>query len=276
MDALYQYSENTPLYKTNEGYLYSKDVLNALKASGIQTGDILFIHSDIASFGKLASFDTKVFLGSLISIFQKAVGKNGTVIMPTFSYSFCKNELFDLEQTKSTVGTLTDFFRNQKDVVRTAHPIFSVAIWGNKKETFIDVSTDSFGVQSIFDKLYQENTKIVVLGSPFYSSCTFIHYIEQMYGVPYRYLKTFNGIIKDKEKEYEAKATYYVRYLDSNVDLDTTLLEQALLDSRVMSKVKLGASCIMTVAAKDFYDIGMHLLKKNIYSFLKEVPTVKS
>lgn len=31
--------------------------------------------------------------------------------MPTFTYSFCKNEIYDKLNSKSTVGVLTEYFR---------------------------------------------------------------------------------------------------------------------------------------------------------------------
>lgn len=39
------------------------------------------------------------------------IGKNGTLIMPVFSYSFCKNEIYDKLYSKGKVGVLNEFFR---------------------------------------------------------------------------------------------------------------------------------------------------------------------
>ena len=83
-------------------------------------------------------------MNSLIKVLKESVGDNGKVIMPAFSYSFCKKEKFDIETSKSTVGVLTEFFRKQNDVERTIHPIFSSSIWGKNKENLINLSKSKF------------------------------------------------------------------------------------------------------------------------------------
>ena len=40
--------------------------------------------------------------------------KKGTIIIPTFSYSFTKKETFDPTNTKSEVGIFSEIFRKKK------------------------------------------------------------------------------------------------------------------------------------------------------------------
>jgi aminoglycoside 3-N-acetyltransferase len=163
---------------------------------------------------------------------------------------------------------LTEYFRNAESVSRTAHPIFSVAIWGKRKGDYMEVGMDSFGDDSIFAKLHQNDGKIVIFGSPFITSCTFIHYIEQKHGVPYRYFKTFTGMIRDKHGETSEECTYYVRYLDRDVNLDTRRLEQDLIEKGLMKEKKLGNGRVMVIRAADFFYEGNKLLDKDITYFL--------
>lgn len=48
-----------------------------------------------------------------LSVYMEAmldvIGKNGTLIMPVFSYSFCKNEVYNKLYSKSKVGILMNF-----------------------------------------------------------------------------------------------------------------------------------------------------------------------
>jgi aminoglycoside 3-N-acetyltransferase len=259
-----------PLYKAeNNDCIYYNDFVECLKQLGIKKDDVLFIHSDISKFGKLASKDRRFILGTLVNVFNDIIGNDGTLLMPTFSYSFCNNEIYDVQNTSGKVGILNEYFRKLPDTVRTLHPIFSVAISGNKKHRFLDVSKDSFGENCIFDKIRKFNGKLVFFGANF-QSCTYLHYIEQMHGIPYRYMKTFKGKIKNKNNIYDNECTYFVRHLDRNVILDTTRLEKYLLDNGFMKKAIVGYGEVLVIDAKTLYEEGFRLLDKDIYYFLKE------
>jgi aminoglycoside 3-N-acetyltransferase len=260
-----------PLYKDKNNQIYYSDFFNALKTAGINNNDIVFVHSDISVFGKLCNFGRNFLFDTLIGAIKEAVGIGGTILMPTFSYSFCNNEKFDVHNTKSTVGVLTEHFRNQPDVKRTIHPIFSISIWGKYQKKFLDIGKDSFGKKSVFYKLHKMNGKIIFFGASF-GSCTYIHYIEQTHGIPYRYLKTFRGKIRDYDREYDDECTYFVRYLNKTIITDLSRFERHLLMKGLMEEVKVGTGKILIVDADVLFKEGYKLLDKDIYFFLKETP----
>ena len=243
----------------------------AVKSLGVDDNDVLFVHSDVSVFGKLATFNRSFILDSFIEALQESV-PNGSLILPTFTYSFCRGEKFSVKNSKSTVGALTEHFRKKKDVLRTNHPIFSVAIWG-KQDGFLNISKDCFDRKSIFGKLYKKDAKLLFLGAPF-QSCTYMHYVEQMFKVPYRYMKTFKGKISNGT-EYEDEYTYFVRYLDSNVDSAIEKAGKHLLDNGFMKKKRLGSGEILLIEAKVLYREIFKLLKKDIFYLLKERPDMK-
>jgi len=255
------------LYKIDEGDINGEDFTKALEGLGVKKDDVLFVHSDVSVFGSLATKNRAYLLGSLVDAI-KATVIQGTIIMPTFSYSFCEGKVYNIEKTKSTVGALTEFFRGLPDVKRTNHPIFSVGVWGKDSEYFSDIGKDSFDKDSVFGKIHEKKAKIIFLGAPF-QSCTFIHYIEQAHGVPYRFIKTFKGTIKDRGKTYEDECTYLVRYLDEReVTLDLSRLEGYLIENDYMKETKLGNGRILLVEAETLFDKGMELLNKDINYFL--------
>jgi len=174
------------LYRTDHKDLFPYDFSNALSAVGVSDGDVIFVHSDIAAFGKLASADGTTLETVLIEILLQSIGETGTLVMPTFTYSFAKGEIFDCQHSKSTVGSLTEFFRTYPGVVRNVHPIFSVAARGPATEDLCHVNNDSFGVGSVFDVLEKLDAKILFFGASF-ASCTFSHHLEQAASVPYRF-----------------------------------------------------------------------------------------
>ena len=83
---------NAPLYKTAGGEIMRSDFTQSLKALGVEEGDVLFVHSDIAAFGLLATRDRNLLFNSIVHAIEEAVGDEGTIIMPTFTYSFGRGE----------------------------------------------------------------------------------------------------------------------------------------------------------------------------------------
>lgn len=252
------------LYELDDGNLSRSDFLNTLAKVGIKAGDVVFVHSDISSFGRMAAGSNNHLADAIIEVFEEAVGDDGLIIMPTFSYSFCRNEIYDPSATPSTVGILTEAFRQRPGVVRTVHPIFSVAVWGKDKYSFVeDLGKDSFDRQSVFGKLHRRDGKILFFGADF-QTCTFLHYIEQAHGVPYRYMKSFHGTIRDSGKEHEDSYTYLVRSMDGNVETDTARLEEYLLGRNLMREVALGGGRILMIKAEVLFNNVNRLLDEDI------------
>jgi len=262
-----------PVFEHDGREYYYSDILSALKKAGIKKSDTIFVHADVSKFGKLSGFKNRnEFLCVMSNSLKASVGESGTIIMPTFTYSFTKNEIYDPQRTASTVGVLTEYFRKQKDTLRTTHPIFSVALWGKRKGYFSsDLSKDCFGQGSIFEKAHKKNAKIFFFGAPF-QSCTFVHYMEQLFNVPYRFYKTFTGKIKLRGKLYEDKYGYFVKYLNKNVKLDLTRFKNYLLENKLIKKVNLGHAEILQICSDRLVEEGMKVLKKDTYFFLREKP----
>lgn len=266
--VLFNKCDIEPLFQ-HESNIYSADITDALIKTGINEGDTLFIHSDISVFGSLKCKNRGLLLNGILSGIRKAVGNEGTIAMPTFSYSFCKNEDFDIEKTPSTVGILTEQFRKQPGSIRSDHPIFSIAAEGPKALEITTTDMDSFGAGSSFANLIKLDAKLVFFGASVHS-ITFIHHIEQMHGIPYRYIKTFNGNIIRNGQATPSEATFFVRYMDKSVVLDTALFEKRLMVEGKMTETSLGAGKIKTVSARDAFETGIKMLDENIFSFLKE------
>ena len=229
------------------------DIIESLREVGIKEGDSIFVHSDLRFFGKLPIGATREdFLGGFLKALLGAIG-NGNLIMPTFTYSFCKDEVFDPDTTPSKVGVLTEYFRKQGGVKRSKDGIFSVAAIGPDKDYFTDVSNDCFGKNSIFEKLYDRDAKIVFLGPRF--DITYMHFVEQSYGVPYRWIKMFGGF------------AYNVGPLDKDFQYDLEGIADSL--KFVLKETKLGNSKIRVVGAVDAFDEITEGLKRDINFLLK-------
>lgn len=151
------------------------------------------------------------------------LGSQGTLIVPTFSYSFTKDEPFDVLRTPSDVGLLTEFFRSRPGVRRSMEPIFSVAASGARAAEIEALeTTDCFGDDSVFAWLVHHGAKVVCVGCGL-DRMTFFHFAEQAFPVTYRYKKQFSGSVVDAAgTTRERTISYFVRDLSVRSALDLT------------------------------------------------------
>ena len=183
----------------------------------IDRGDCVYVVSDMLELAKVYKEQgVKLELDLLIDKLQLLVGEEGTLLFPAFNWDFCQGIGFDYHRTPVRTGALSKAALKRHDFVRTAHPIYSFAVWGAHMQELIENnSVDSFGQGTIFDMLYDWNAKVLVIGLSPLQGVTYIHHVEQKVGVPYRYNKEFSGDYTDGSGVC-AKRTYrmYVRDLD--------------------------------------------------------------
>ncbi|NMB33100.1 MAG: AAC(3) family N-acetyltransferase [Clostridium sp.] len=182
--------------------------------------DILFVGSDITLLGLSAhyngeKFDPNKFIDSMI----RKVGSGGTVLFPTYNWGFCKGETFDYKNTVSKTGSLSVEALKRKDFIRTKHPIYSYAVWGKDSEKLYNMDNiSSFGDDSPFSYMRKNNAKMLIIGVPYDHSFTFMHHVEEMENVPYRYMKDFTAYYVDGcGKRSMRTYSMYVRNLEMGV-----------------------------------------------------------
>ncbi|MBW2975077.1 AAC(3) family N-acetyltransferase [Candidatus Woesearchaeota archaeon] len=259
---------NKAIFSYNGKKYSSIDILKSLREVGIKEGDSIFVHSQLKYFGKIIS-DTprNKFIGSFIDSLKASVGREGNLIMPAFSYTFCKKEDFYPDTTPSTVGVITENFRKADNVKRSIDPIFSVAALGPKSGYFTDVGTNCFGKNSIFEKLYQNNVKMVFLGERF--DITFMHFVEQKLDVCYRFIKKFKGKIKIGNQMKEFEFYYNVRPLDKSIEYDLDKIARYFMSCGILQEARLGNSKIRCVGSVDAFASLTQAIRKDIHFLLK-------
>lgn len=267
MQYITEAEKQSPFSKTEKCKYNICDLQNALSELGIRQGDTICIHSQIYSLG-MAEMPKNEYLNTILNVLKEAVGKNGTIIMPVFSYSFCEKQVFDVQKSQSTVGLLTEFFRNSEDVSRTVHPIFSFSVWGRRKEEFMQISTDAFSMDSVYGKMIQNNDKMILLGAD--KGYTIYYLAEEYLGVGHRFFKNFTGTVRDGEKEFELTVPYYVRHLDKRSEEDPQKVSAYLLTKNIQKSVPFGWGTISAFPCRDMFESIVKKLREDETYFLKE------
>ncbi|CAM3484902.1 AAC(3) family N-acetyltransferase [Helicobacter sp. UBA3407] len=243
----------------------TRDLKEILQELEITQGDTLLVHTESFRFG-IPLLPKAIFNQTLCQTLIESCGKRGNVILPTFTYSFCQNEPFDLLHSKSKVGNLGDSLL-QLGGKRTSCPIFSCAVFGDLKEKLRDCK-EVLGKESIFDKLLTQNGKILTFGNQ-YVGYTFIHYLESLANVPYRFDKTFSGIfIDEKGEKMHRSVIYRVRHLGRKSELDYKKIAHFLLDLEILKVLKFGGGEIGIMESQKVAKAVLEVLAKDCEYFL--------
>ena len=146
----------------------------------------------------------------------------GTIVVSTATTSLCNTDnVFDIHNTPSEMGSLTEFIRNHPDAVRSFHPFNSYAAIGKHANNICGVTTrHSVGPDTPEARLLDLDATYLSIGLHPAHTSTLIHHIEKTMGVPYRYIKEFiHPVLRDEKVVYEP---FYLnlRYLECNAVLN--------------------------------------------------------
>ena len=225
-------------------------MLEALLSIEADKCDILYIHTAL-SFGQPnPQLKKKELLGEILNVI-KTLGVK-TICMPTFTFSFCNGFDYDPASSPSRMGALNEFFRKQEGVIRSNDPLMSVALLGEDQELVKGVGHVSCGENSTFDKLrHRDNVKFLFLGPKIGECMTYMHYLEWLYNVNYRYNRVFCGNVTvngcTKKEEY----SLFVRYDGVTPSDSTFVFEQRMYDKGIALITNCGDGTISVVGEKE-------------------------
>lgn len=154
-----------------------------------------------------------------------------TLVVPTYDYSFTSSGLFDIRAKKTDLGALSKEVLRREDWLREATPVFSHAAFGCS----IPATQTPFSRDSFFHFLSSTDSRIYLLGVDV-SSMTFIHYIEDKVGIPYRYKKTFTGSLLSSGGTRETSVSFHVRPKSGIVEYDFGKISKLLVESNVLNE----------------------------------------
>lgn len=251
------------------------DLKKVLTNLGISTNDVIMVHGDAGVAAQLRNIAINERINYLLNELINFIGSEGTLVVPTFSYTFTKNENFDPINTPSDVGVFSEAFRVHPGTLRSKNPNFSVSSIGKYAEKFSESRIDDcFGPKTAFDILYNHNAKLLCLGCNF-SRITFVHYVEQKLGVSYRYLKSFSGHIIDGNNSYDLVNTYYVRDLSIDSQGELTAVKELAEKKGLLGTERFGRFPVISICSKDFYDISKELITRDPYALTKHRLSLK-
>ena len=171
-------------------------VADSVAELGVRPGDMVGMHSRTLALGRvivgLAKQGREAMTQGVHSVIDgvlRAVGPDGLVMVPTFSYCFAgrpNTPPWNPETTPSQTGWLTEELRLRPDSVRSDNPTHSVACIGRDAH---EVTADHekrtpLGEDSPFHRLAEHGGWICYLGTTG-TTLSLLHVAEVVSGVPY-------------------------------------------------------------------------------------------
>jgi aminoglycoside 3-N-acetyltransferase len=254
-----------------------KTILNELN---ICSGDCIMLGIDMSNI-PLPSYKAELNINSfreredkwhsfILKSLIEQIGTFGTLLVPTYTYSYTKpGSIYYSNDAKSEVGSFTEYFRKQPKVIRSLHPIFSIAGIGKYAKDILTLnSTNAFGIGSPFSRFEEYNVKFLCLGVELKKPLTFVHHLEQNFGVYHRFNKRFEVEVYENNHKVEGDWTALVAYRGIEYKSDLTSLQVELINTNKLKENIWNGNYNHMAEVKDIIISGYKLLMKDSLSFV--------
>lgn len=255
-------------------YIKWQDIIE--KIERIDEGDVIYLVSDVTRLALKAlrekdSYDGNILLDKLI----QRIGPEGTILVPTFNWDFCSGKGFDYYGTISQTGALGNIALKRKDFKRTKHPIYSFAVWGKGQKELCEMENiDAWGEGTPFSYMQDHRGKGLILGLENTHGLTSKLHNEQVFGVPYRYIKEFTAPYTDENGITDVR-TYSMNVRDYDMDPQyvepQTVFSQILRDLNVLHTQMINGEPVSTVLLQELAQVEEVEIKcnkcRNMYTY---------
>ncbi|CAM8651058.1 COG2746 Aminoglycoside N3'-acetyltransferase [Burkholderiales bacterium] len=196
-----------------------------------------------------------------------------TLIMPSYTFSFCDGQLFDRAKSASPMGALNEYMRVRHQWMRSCDPLMSNILHGEERGLLTQIGKHSVGRDSTFDLLSSLNAKVkfLFLGPRIHDCFTYMHYLEAFKQVPYRYDFTFTGSIIDGTRRYEDKYTLYIRDEGVQAGGGAKIYENMLIERDLAGFERVGGGAITVVDLDSARSLYLELLEISPNFYIEEV-----
>lgn len=252
--------------QNNLGFSKQK-LIDDLKTIGLKSGDSVLVHSSLSKIG-FVDGGAKTVIEALFEV----IGKDGTLLFPTFPAKG-KNKthleeqpFFDIKNTPSQMGSITEYFRKLDNVFRSFHPTDSVSACGPLAEYYTNShfgQLTPYNENSPFRKLCSKNGKILMLGTTLNGACTNLHTLEDAvdFKFPVYDEKIFEVKMTD-EKGVEHTMKTKVHNPEYSVKRNCDALKPIFINEKVLVDGFVGEAKTMLIDANKMLEVMLKYYKE--------------
>jgi aminoglycoside 3-N-acetyltransferase len=204
-----------------------------LRALGLRAGDRAFVHAFSASLGLV-----ECGLAGMHAAFRDVLGPDGTLVVPAFTSSYRRGEVYDVAASRSFNGAFSEYVRRIPGAARSLDPLFSFAAEGAEAQMLLQrPGPNCFGQGSGYEVLFAAGVKFVGLGIHWDQGYSFMMHLEREAGVPYRFEKAYEGVTRLGDgNEIHDRAIHFQRDEALSVRRNRTPLGRALVDEGIATE----------------------------------------
>lgn len=260
------------LFLAGDGsWVTSSTILAALDRVGAAACRILYLHTGM-TFGLP---NPELPRRELLNHLWELIADLGvpSVLLPTFTFSYCNGEDYDVQRSRSRMGALNEHLRALPEAVRSLDPLMSNILLGEDLDLVTSLGRQSVGEGSTFHRLHLRGGQVrfLFLGTTASECFTYTHYVEERQDVPYRYRRPFRGRITNQGATWEDEYHLFVRF-HGVVPATDGKLERTLYQRGLLHRVPCGDSSISCVGEADAYGVIREQLQTDVRCYIAEDP----
>lgn len=256
-------------------------LVERLRDLGVREGSVVYTATDLSrlplcrldpSLLRDAAACRERWLAWVHASLRSAIGPEGTLVVPTFSYDYARNHTpFVHEASPSEVCRFSEFVRTRPGAVRSLHPLFSLTAVGPRAEEICgDVGRSAYGARSAFARLLPADATFVFLGAPLRESLTYVHHLEHLYGVNHYMHKAFDAPVQKEGAIVPGPWFAFVRYLGCGIDITVERLERHLRDRGLLAETTTSRGVMQLARCADVHREGLACLDADPWFFIDE------
>lgn len=249
-----------PTASSNESTVTHADLLQGLAQLGLESADTVLVHSSMKSFGHVDGGPDTV-----IDALLEALGPRGCLVMPTLTMGAAENPVvYDVRQSPSNAGLITEVFRQRPEALRSRHPLSSGAAMGQAADELTRYHLDTpADLLSPYGQVYLRGGWCLFLGAP-WNSNTMFHVAEELVQAPYLSFAQFhNAQMIDTDGQKHVVTFRRYNCYQSGVIRDLDAMAPHYEKSGIVRHGRIGASNCRLILARDIVDVSTDLLRRN-------------
>jgi aminoglycoside 3-N-acetyltransferase len=263
----YRRTKNWIYFSILKKEISKNEITNALLILGVQQGDTILVHSSLSRLGKIEGGSSTV-----VNALKDAVGPEGTIGAPTF-WGLTKNYLsgqrnFDVANTPSILGAVTEKIRTQPESKRSFHPTHSLAFIGPNADFLTNShhkDNTPFGPHSPYVRMIELKGKILLLGVTI-EYMTSLHTIEdQIKDFPVNVYRkdpiSFNVIAPNRK---QLVVSTYIHNSEVAKIRNSLKLEPFFENIGLIKKCKIGIGTARLIDASELHETLLKLYESGI------------
>lgn len=180
--------------------------------------DIVWLSVDLALTLRAARVPAALaedFADDFLAALRAALGEQATVLVSTFHFGFPAAKRYVTETAAAQTGAFGALLLKRHPQARSIHPFYSFLAFGPRAGEIRDqLFPNSFGDQSVFAWLADNDAHLVSVGHHYVKALTGTHHAEDQAGVAYRYRKSFSGEVVRGDAVTPATVSFYVRQVE--------------------------------------------------------------